>query len=291
MSDASVSSVDRLGLALFFAASLHVLLILGVSFQPEQPKTPEKAPKIDIMVVHNVKPPKEPKKADFLAQVSQQGSGNTEDKHKPESRPSKPTSYPQQATAMQQQRAPAAPQKSAQQVLAVQQARTQVKVARPQPTKPSKPAKKTLKQLMASRDQEIARLSAELSQRTRAYAKRPRRKAISASTQEYRYASYLDAWRRKVERIGNLNYPDEARRKKLYGNLVIHVAVRADGTVERIRLLHSSGSKVLDDAAIRIVRMSAPFAPFPSNIRKHVDILDITRTWQFLSSNRLRAGG
>ncbi|MCU7959412.1 MAG: energy transducer TonB [gamma proteobacterium symbiont of Bathyaustriella thionipta] len=290
MSSSTVTAADRLGLALFFAISLHALLILGVSFKPETPATPEKAPKIDIMVVQNIKPPKESKKADFLAQVSQQGSGNTEKIQKPESRPSKPTLPSQQAATSQQRQAPPVPQQKARKALVSQQARTQIKVARSQPKKPSKTHKKTLAKLLASRDQEIARLSAELSQRTHAYAKRPRRKAISASTQEYRYASYLDAWRRKVERIGNLNYPDEARRKKLYGNLVVHVAVRADGTVERIRLLHSSGYKVLDDAAIRIVRMSAPFSPFPADIRKHVDILDITRTWQFLSSNRLRAG-
>ena len=89
------------------------------------------------------------------------------------------------------------------------------------------------------------------------------------------------------EVITNLNYPDQAKRDQLYGNLVLHVAVKADGSVERIRVLHSSGHKILDDAAIRIVRMSAPFSPFPAEIRKETDILDITRTWQFLRSGRL----
>ncbi|MBA1330730.1 energy transducer TonB, partial [Candidatus Endoriftia persephone str. Guaymas] len=93
--------------------------------------------------------------------------------------------------------------------------------------------------------------------------------------------------RRKVERIGNLNYPDAAKRQQLYGNLVLHVAVRADGTIEKVRVLHSSGHKILDDAAIRIVRLAAPYSPFPSNIREEIDVLDITRTWQFLRSNRL----
>ena len=145
----------------------------------------------------------------------------------------------------------------------------------------------TAAQLFASRGEEIARLTAELERKGSAYAKRPRRKAISASTTEYKYAAYLDAWRRKVESIGNLNYPDEARRKRLYGDLVLHVAVRSDGSVERIRLLHSSGHKLLDDAAKGIVRLAAPFAPFPPDILEETDILDITRTWQFLSSNRL----
>jgi protein TonB len=136
---------------------------------------------------------------------------------------------------------------------------------------------------------EIKRLSAEFNLKAERFAKRPRRKTINASTKEYKYATYLDAWRRKVERVGNLNYPDEAKRQKLHGNLVLHVAVQADGSVKKngIRVLHSSGHKLLDDAAIRIVRLAAPYAPFPASIRKETDILDITRTWRFLSNNRL----
>ena len=140
--------------------------------------------------------------------------------------------------------------------------------------------------ILASRGEEIARLNAKLVADTAAFASRSRRKAISASTQEYRYASYLEAWRRKVEAIGNLNYPEEARRRKLYGNLILQVGVRADGTLEEVRVLRSSGSTLLDEAAVRIVHLAAPFAPFPPDIRQETDFLDITRTWQFLSNNR-----
>lgn len=140
--------------------------------------------------------------------------------------------------------------------------------------------------ILASRGQEIARLNAKLVEDTAAFANRPRRKAISASTQEYKYASYLETWRRKVEAIGNLNYPEEARRRKLYGNLILQVGVRADGSLEEVRVLRSSGSTLLDEAAVRIVNLAAPFAPFPPDIRRETDFLDITRTWQFLSNNR-----
>ena len=140
--------------------------------------------------------------------------------------------------------------------------------------------------ILASRGEEIARLNAKLVADTAAFANRPRRKAISASTQEYRYASYLEAWRRKVEAIGNLNYPEEARKRKLYGNLILQVGVRADGSLEEVRVLRSSGSTLLDEAAVRIVHLAAPFAPFPPDIRQETDFLDITRTWQFLSNNR-----
>ena len=140
--------------------------------------------------------------------------------------------------------------------------------------------------ILASRGQELARLNAKLVEDTAAFANRPRRKAISASTQEYKYASYLETWRRKVEAIGNLNYPEEARRRKLYGNLILQVGVRADGSLEEVRVLRSSGSTILDEAAVRIVHLAAPFAPFPPDIRRETDFLDITRTWQFLSNNR-----
>ncbi|MEO1924906.1 MAG: energy transducer TonB [Gammaproteobacteria bacterium] len=129
----------------------------------------------------------------------------------------------------------------------------------------------------------IASLSAEIRRKTEARAKRPRRKFISASTKEYKYAAYMEAWRAKVERIGNLNYPEQARRKGLSGSLVLDVAVRRDGSIDEITIRRSSGEKMLDDAAIRIVELSAPFSPFPQHIKDETDILHIMRTWQFLN--------
>jgi protein TonB len=142
-------------------------------------------------------------------------------------------------------------------------------------------------QILASRGAEISRLTASIDQKRQAYASRARRKAISTATREYRYASYMEAWRRKVERIGNLNYPQEARREGLFGNLILHVAVRADGSLEGVRVIRSSGHQLLDEAAINIVELAAPFAPFPADIKAETDVLDITRTWQFQRNNRL----
>jgi len=142
-------------------------------------------------------------------------------------------------------------------------------------------------QILASRSAEISRLTASIDQKRQAYASRARRKAISTATREYRYASYMEAWRRKVERIGNLNYPQEARRQGLFGNLILHVAVRADGSLEGVRVIRSSGHQLLDEAAINIVELAAPFAPFPADIKAETDVLDITRTWQFQRNNRL----
>ena len=133
----------------------------------------------------------------------------------------------------------------------------------------------------------IASLSAELNHARAAYAQRPRRTFISATTQEYKYAAYMEAWRAKVERIGNLNYPEDARRNHLSGNLVLDVALNPDGKVRSVELRRSSGHKALDDAAVRIVQLASPYAPFPKEILQDTDILHITRTWQFLHDNRL----
>ncbi len=132
----------------------------------------------------------------------------------------------------------------------------------------------------------MASLSAEVDRNLNTYAKRPRRKWISASTRESKYAAYMEAWRTKVERIGNLNYPDQARRKRLSGSLLMVVAITADGNVKEVSLRRSSGQKVLDDAARRIVLLAAPFARFPKSIKEETDILYIQRTWRFSTNNR-----
>ncbi|MET0088970.1 MAG: energy transducer TonB [Candidatus Thiodiazotropha sp.] len=277
------NSTDMLGVGLFIATSLHAFAILGIAFKPTDPVKPEfHQQSLEVMVVRRLaEPPKPDEKADFLAQTSQTGGGEETERVKPQIAeaplpvaPAQP--QPQEHQPVEQPRTPTLTAETAEQQVPIQPA-----AEIPPPPLPS------ARQLLASKNLEIARLTAELERKTQAYARMPKRKSISASTKEYKYASYLDAWRRKVERIGNLNYPDQARRDKLYGNLVLHVAVKSDGSVEQIRVLHSSGHQLLDDAAVRIVRLAAPFSPFPNEIREETDILDITRTWQFLRSGQL----
>lgn len=153
--------------------------------------------------------------------------------------------------------------------------------SRPQPTETVSAA------ALVNQSLAMASLNAEINRRLKAYAERPRRKWITARTREHKYAAYMEAWRQKVERIGNLNYPDEARRRHLSGHLLLDVALNPDGTINEITLRRSSGEHVLDDAAIRIVKLAAPYAKFPDPIREDdVDILHIERTWQFLSGDR-----
>lgn len=159
----------------------------------------------------------------------------------------------------------------------------------PAPKSEPQPTKTLSAAALVSRSLEMASLNAEINQRLRQYAERPKRKWITARTRQHNYAAYMEAWRQKVERIGNLNYPDEARRRKLSGNLLLDVALNPDGTVNEINLRRSSGERVLDDAAVRIVKLGAPYAKFPKSIREEIDILHIERTWQFVAGDRFRS--
>jgi protein TonB len=134
----------------------------------------------------------------------------------------------------------------------------------------------------------IARIEGQIARQMEEYNQRPRKKFIGARVEEYRFAQYVEDWRQKIERIGNLNYP-EAARGKLYGNLVLTVIIRNTGELERVEVSRSSGKKLLDEAAQRIVTMAAPYAVFPEAIRRDTDIIEITRTWTFTNSDRLSA--
>lgn len=213
--------------------------------------------------------------------------------------PAPPTPAPQPVLAQEARRSPdkvvTAPKETKKTEIEVARAPepvdTQPEKVESEPTPASEPEpKKTLSAAaLVSRSLEMASLNAEINQRLRQYAKRPKRKWITARTRQHNYAAYMEAWRQKVERIGNLNYPDEARRRKLSGHLLLDVALNPDGTVNEINLRRSSGKRVLDDAAVRIVKLGAPYARFPKSIRDEIDILHIERTWQFVAGDRFRS--
>ncbi len=141
---------------------------------------------------------------------------------------------------------------------------------------------------MATAAINLARLEGQIARNVEEYNRRPRKKFIGARVEEYRFAQYVEDWRQKVERIGNLNYP-EAAKGRHYGNLVLTVIIKSDGSLDRVELNRSSGQKVLDDAARRIVEMAAPYSAFPEAVRRDTDVLEITRTWSFTTSDRLQA--
>ncbi len=281
-------SRDVLGIALIVAAALHALVIMGISFDIHRGTPPEPERTLDVTLVKPKEIPKKPDDPDFLAQVSQQGGAERQAEERPAAPPSPPAVKPKPKPKREIERAGAARPERSREIPLLTATKAKRAELREEPKPPVRaPARPDVAQLLASTQQEIDRLTSELDRRSINTSRKLRRKAINASTQEYKYATYLEAWRKKVERIGNLNYPDEAKQKKLHGNLMLHVAIRTDGSVDQIRLVRSSGHKLLDDAAIRIVELAAPYAPLPPDIREEVDILDITRTWQFLSGNRL----
>ena len=154
----------------------------------------------------------------------------------------------------------------------------------PAPPKPAAPSGTDL----AAAAMNLARLEGQIARNLEEYNKRPRKKFIGARVEEYRFAQYVEDWRLKVERVGNLNYPTAARGRH-YGSLVLTVVIKSDGSLDRVEVNRPSGQKVLDDAARRIVEMAAPYPPFPDAIRRDTDILEITRTWSFTTSDRLQS--
>jgi len=272
--DSSKGSSRRLFAAALAAACIvHLVLLFGVSFELPEADSGKRATRaLEIVVLRQAAPTEATREiADALARVDRAGVGIEE----------------VQDTVAQPSIQPVPEILESEPAPVLEPPEPILEPPEPIVEPPPAPPEITAAQILASRNLEIAELTSRIQNSSVAYANRPRRKAISASTREYKYANYLEAWRRKVERVGNLNYPEEAKRHKMYGNLIVHVAVRADGSTERIRVLRSSGFKVLDEAAVKIVELAAPYAPFPPDIRAETDILDITRTWQFLSSNRL----
>ena len=271
-----VTAADRIGLTLFFAVALHAMIILGITFGLHDEPTPENfLPTLDITVSNRRTPP--PDEADYLAQTSQEGGGNTTEKVRPAQ------AVPEQAPAVKPQRATPAPA----QVITTAAAEIkhhQKKSVIPETSEPDISATDLIERSM-----EMINLNEQLSESMQAYAQRPRHIYVSARTQEFKYANYMSEWVKKVERVGNLNYPDDARREGLSGKLVMDVTMNADGTVRNINILRPSGHSVIDEAAIRIVNLAAPFAPFPSEIMKDADILHITRTWEFSTTHQLKS--
>jgi periplasmic protein TonB len=269
---------ERFGFTLFISVCVHAVLILGIGF------TVSVAPKVvsNIQVtLAAYRSAEAPKDADFLAQANQQGSG-TEDKALAPSTPFTSPFVANKINKLEQflQERPTTPAQDNAKVVSRDGG------VRQQDSKPTPPQTDVTKMNGENLGDAVASLQAQLDLHRQEYAKRPRRYTISsASTKESSDATYLDAWRKRIEGIGNVNYPLEASSNGIYGSLRLLVAINPDGTVSDIRILRSSGERILDEAAVRIVQLSAPFPPFPPELRKQVDVLEIIRTWQFQRGN------
>lgn len=278
------AGADAIGATLLFSLLLHGVLILGLTFHYVKPKPA--LPTMDVTLV-DVANREAPDRADFLAQASNRGGGDADQAARPSQMFSGALPRPTAGTAAQPVAASQPQPRQATDPRLVTTAGAGRFEAPSDSDRPAQDSQAPADADEARRREEMAQLAAELRDRNQAYAKRPRKKFISANTKEYAYAAYMRGWVDRVERIGNLNYPEEARRRDLHGELVLTVALRRDGSIESIDVIKSSGQPLLDEAARRIVRLAAPFPPLPPD-KSRVDQLYITRTWQFLPGNVLR---
>jgi protein TonB len=279
---------DRFTKAILVSAIVHVLFIFGMQFTAANPKLFENPnPPLDVVLV-NAKSKDQPLKADVLAQANLDGGGNVDENR--QAKTPLPAADREQAMSAEAEFIARVQALEAKTQALMTQIKSDYKMPEQKPLPPAeqRPAAPNPAPLdLASRSLEMARLQARIDTQMDEYQKRPRRMFVGARAQEYTFAQYVEDWRIKVERVGNLNYPEAARRNRLYGSPILTVSINADGTLESIQVDRSSGHKILDAAAVKIVEMAAPFAPFPEGMRKKVDILGITRTWMFTRSDQL----
>lgn len=276
--------------AIAISMVVHAVLLKIHFIDPRTKASDLFQPALDVVLV-NARSTTAPKKADVLAQANLDGGGNTD--HARRAKTPLPAQAKEQAqndmTVVSQrvesgEEQPKKPITSRKSKDSIAQPLHEPKVE-PQPQQD--PVAKPDVAVLLARSMEAARLQAEIDRNLDAYAKRPRRNFVGSRAREFRFARYVEDWRAKVERIGNLNYPERARQQKIRGSLQLTVSIKADGSVESIDVNKPSGQKVLDDAARRIVELAAPYAPFPPDIAKDTDILSITRTWTFTSADQL----
>ena len=270
---------DSFTVSIMLAMGVHVMALLGISFALDFNPLQKAAETLDVILV-NFRSEEAPEEADFLAQASQRGGGDSPEVGRPAQNmssvvPSEGQGDMPVSSEMQQ---PDESRDAREQVTSVNEDARPVqqvtRVEQPEPEFPS--AAELMRQRMR-----IAQLQESLRNAAESQSRLKRRRFISANTREYEFASYMQAWVAKVERVGNLNYPPEIKRRKLVGDLLMTVGVNQDGSVESIDIRRSSGMPELDQAAQRIVMLAAPYAPLPSNISAKVDVLHITRTWKF----------
>jgi periplasmic protein TonB len=278
---------DRvLGAALGLSLALHAAA-MAVHFKfPQAARSSAESQALEVVLV-NARTKERPAKAEVLAQADLDRGGNVDENRRaktplPVTEPRKPGRDLADAARRVQQL------EAQQERLLAQARQTERRVppeppkAAPAPEAPAPPSGRDLADLSLA----AMRLQAQIDRQIDEYQKRPRKKFIGVNAREYRFAQYEEDWRIKVERIGTLNYPPEARGKH-YGHLRLTVTIRADGSVESVELDRSSGLKVLDAAAFKIVQMASPFAAFPADIRRDTDLLVITRTWFFGQGDKI----
>lgn len=272
--------------AIAVSVGLHIAA-LSVHFSfPDAIKFKDVPPTLDVVLV-NSKSANAPVKADVLAQSNLDGGGNTDEDRRAKT-PLPATKKVEQGDDVRRaQKRVQALEAKQRELLTQAQAKAAVPKSDPEPA-PTPEVQTPQVSGVDLRDSALmlARMEAQIARQIDEYNKRPRKHFVGTRAKEVRFAQYVESWRQKIERVGNLNYPNSAR-GRLYGSLRMTVSIRADGTVESMQIDRPSGHRVLDAAAEKIVRMAAPYAAFPPDIRRDTDVLVITRTWTFAPGDKL----
>jgi len=276
----------RMKVAASVSILLHAIIIFGVSFKLPDLSNLAAQPPLEVTLV-NAKTQARPKIADTLAQANLDGGGNTDARRRARSPLPVPVEDKRGAELTMAQKRVEQLERDAKRLMTQTRSKIAVPPRLEAPQPKEEPQVVPSASDIVSRGMEIARLEAQIAREWENYQQRPRRRFIGARAQEFRFARYIEDWRAKVERVGELNYPQAARDQRIYGSMVVTVSIKSDGSLERVEINRPSGQRILDAAALRIVQLAAPFAPFPADIARDTDILSITRTWIFTRSDQL----
>lgn len=308
------NNLTPFAIAIWFSVAVHAVL-LAIQFEPELRDIAKRLPSLDVVLV-NAKTEKAPDNAELIAQANLDRGGNTDEDRKMKTvlpTPLKQTaevqlqekkeastaakSVEERSKKEQEEKKVAELEKQADALMTQLKADSKVaadpvqkattRVVEEEAAKENVISRKLNREAMLAASLEIDRLEAQIAKQQEEYQKRPKRRFLGARAKAADDALYLEAWRQKVERIGNMNYPAAARNQKLYGRLQLTASIRSDGSIEGITIDKSSGSKVLDNAAINIVKLAAPYSKFSAKMKKTTDILGITRTWTFTNEDAL----
>jgi len=301
-------------IAIWFSVAAHAVL-LAIEFEPELKDVIKRLPSLEVVLI-NAKTQQAPDNPELIAQANLDRGGNTDDNRQmktvlpaqhrqksditlQEKKEAVTTAQSVKLKANKEQEEKRVAQLEKQSEALLTQLKSDNKVAfnrakqsvvsalEPDSVQENVSSRQLNRDELLAASLEIDRLEAQIAKQQEAYQKRPKRRFLGARAKTAEDALYLEAWRQKVERIGNMNYPIAASAQKLYGTLRLTVSIRADGSVEDITIDKSSGSNLLDEAAINIVNLAAPYAKFSDEMKKTTDILGITRTWTFTNDDAL----
>lgn len=273
----------RLWAAIAISAAVHGLLLV-LHFQFPEASRALREQTLDIILV-NARTAKKPVNAQAIAQANLDGGGNVDEDRRAKT-PLPPTAQQTTGTDIEQMKRRVSELEAAQQKLMTQARSKRLTPANDTASQQTETTPSVSGQDLLETAKAMARLEGEIAKSLDEYNKRPRKLFPGVRALASERAAYEDAWRQKVERIGTYNYPPEAR-GKVYGALVLAVTLDREGHVVEVTIERSSGKKILDDAAKRIVRMGSPYGPLPAAIRQQYDNLVIIRTWSFTQGETL----